>query len=72
MPKRDLSRAVRKPGSETERARRSGRTLHEQAEVDSHSPNRRIRGKGQFALNAQAGKFGKRTRRTSRRRTSRG
>lgn len=44
-------------GSETKRAKRAGRSLHAQAEVDSHSPDKRIRGKGIFALNAQAGKF---------------
>ena len=49
---------VKHPGSETKRAEENGRSLHEQAEVDEHSPNKRIRGKGIFALNAQAHKFG--------------
>lgn len=48
---------VKKPGSETKRAQEHGRSLHEQAEIDSKSPNKRIRGKGIFALNAQEGKF---------------
>ncbi len=48
---------VKKPGSETLRAKKAGRSLHEQAEVDSHSENKRIRGKGVFALNAQRGAF---------------
>lgn len=48
---------VKHPGSETKRAKEHGRSLHAQAEVDSHSPDKRIRGKGVFALNAQAGKF---------------
>lgn len=46
-------------GSETRRAKKAGRSLHAQAEIDSHSPDKRIRGKGIFALNAQAHKFGK-------------
>lgn len=48
---------VKHPGSETRRAQEHGRSLHEQAEVDSHNPNKRIRGKGVFALNAQEHKF---------------
>lgn len=44
-------------GSETRRAKEHGRSLHEQAEVDEHSPDKRIRGKGIFALNAQRGAF---------------
>ena len=48
---------VKKPGSETKRAEEHGRSLHQQAEVDSHSPDKRIRGKGIFALNAQEHKF---------------
>jgi hypothetical protein len=48
---------VRAPGSETERAKRHGRSLHEQEEVDSKSSDPRIRGKGIFGLNAQRGKF---------------
>lgn len=52
---------VRKPGSETERAKRHGRSLHEQAKVDEHSSDPTIRGKGVFALNAQEHKFKPRT-----------
>lgn len=67
---------VKEPGSETRRAEEHGRSLHEQAEVDAKSPDKRIRGKGIFALNAQAGKFkhrvGKKkaTRKSGARRTS--
>jgi len=50
---------IKHPGSETKRAEEHGRSLHEQAEVDAKSPNKHIRGKGQFALNAQAHKIGK-------------
>jgi hypothetical protein len=50
-------RPVKEPGSETKRAQAHGRSLHQQAEIDSHSPDKRIRGKGIFALNAQAHKF---------------
>jgi len=50
---------IKKPGSETKRAQEHGRSLHEQAEIDEHSPNKRIRGKGIFALNAQEHKIGK-------------
>ena len=48
---------VKHPGSETKRAQEHGRSLHEQEEVDSHSPNKRIRGKGIFGLNAARGSF---------------
>ena len=41
-------------GSETKRAEEHGRSLHEQEEIDSQSPDKRIRGKGIFGLNAQA------------------
>lgn len=46
---------VKHPGSETKRAEEHGRSLHEQAEIDSHSPDKHIRGKGTFALAAQRG-----------------
>lgn len=69
---------VKHPGSETKRAHEHGRSLHAQAEVDSHSPDKRIRGKGIFALNAQRGAFKHkaeghskaRIRKTSRRKSS--
>ena len=60
---------VKKPGSETERAKRHGRSLHEQEVMDSHSPDKRIRGKGVFGLNAARGAFKHRT--TKRRSRSR-
>lgn len=44
-------------GSETKRAREHGRSLKAQAEVDKHSANKTIRGKGVFALNAIEHKF---------------
>lgn len=44
-------------GSETRRAKEHGRSLHAQEEIDSHSPNKRIRGKGVFGLNAARGAF---------------
>lgn len=44
-------------GSETKRGREHGLSLHAQAEKDKHSSNKRIRGKGIFALNAQEHKF---------------
>lgn len=50
---------IRHPGSETKRAQEHGRSLHEQAEIDSHSPDKHIRGKGNFALAAQSGKLNK-------------
>lgn len=50
---------IKHPGSETARAKKNGRSLHAQAEVDKHSPNKHIRGKGTFALAAQSGKLGK-------------
>jgi hypothetical protein len=48
---------VKKPGSETRRAKEHGRSLHAQEEIDSHSPDKRIRGKGIFGLNAAKGEF---------------
>ena len=60
---------VKKPGSEIERAKRHGRSLHEQEVTDSHSPDKRIRGKGVFGLNAARGAFKHRT--TKRRSRSR-
>lgn len=69
---------IKHPGSETRRAEKNGRSLHEQAEIDAKSPDKRIRGKGQFALRAQAHKIGKKpsrkaagARRTSKKRTTR-
>ena len=64
-------RPVKKPGSETERARRAGRSLHAQEVHDEHSPDPKIRGKGIFGLNAARGKFRhpSRSRRRSRSRT---
>ena len=59
-------RPVKEPGSETARAKRAGRSLHAQAEKDSHSADKRIRGKGIFAVNVQRGKFKHSTRRRSR------
>jgi len=56
---------IKHPGSETKRAEEHGRSLHEQAEVDSKSPDKHIRGKGQFALNAQVHKIGKKPSRKS-------
>lgn len=47
------SSIIKHPGSETKRAEENGRSVHEQAEVDKHSPNKKIRGKGTFALNAE-------------------
>lgn len=56
---KDPKDVIKHPGSETKRAKRNGRSLHAQAEIDSHSPNKHIRGKGNFALAAQSGKLGK-------------
>lgn len=57
-----------KKGAETTKAKRRGVSLHRQAEKDSHSSDPKVRGRGVFALNAQAGKFksGTRSRRRSR------
>jgi hypothetical protein len=58
-----------KRGAETAKAKRAGRSLHAQAEKDSHSSDPTVRGRGVFALNAQRGKFkhaGKRSTRRSR------
>ena len=50
-----------KKGAETAKAKRRGVSLHQQAEKDSHSSDPKVRGRGVFALNAQAGKFHHRT-----------
>lgn len=60
------SKVIKKPGSETARAKRAGRSVHEQAEVDSHSENKKIRGKGQFALNAEHFRHRRATRKPTR------
>lgn len=64
-PKHEFPRGgwnpVKKPGSETARAKRAGRSLHAQEVHDEHSPNKKIRGKGIFGLNAARGKFHPRT-----------
>ena len=62
---------VKQPGSETRRAQEHGRSLHEQEVVDSHSPDKKIRGKGVFGLNAARGKFKHSGKRKSTRRHSR-
>jgi hypothetical protein len=46
-----------KRGAETAKAKRAGRSLHAQAEKDSHSSDPKVRGRGVFALNSQRGKF---------------
>lgn len=56
-PKHWIQSAVKHPGSETRRAQEHGRSLHAQEEIDSHSPNKRIRGKGLLGLRF-AGKHG--------------
>lgn len=56
-PKKWIQGAVKHPGSETLRAKEHGRSLHEQEEVDSHSKNKHIRGKGLLGLRF-AGKHG--------------
>lgn len=45
-----IGKVIKHPGSETRRAEENGRTVHEQAEIDKHSPDKRIRGKGTMAL----------------------
>ena len=57
---------IKHPGSETRRAKENGRSLHEQAEIDSHSPDKHIRGKGNFAIAAQSGKLSKAKKRDKR------
>jgi hypothetical protein len=46
-----------KKGAETAKAKRHGVSLRQQAEKDAHSSDPKVRGRGVFALNAQAGKF---------------
>lgn len=53
------SEVIKHPGSETRRAKEHGRSLHKQAEIDAHSSDKHIRGKGTFALAAESGKLGK-------------
>lgn len=48
--KRWIQRAVKRPGALTAAAERSGRSVLEQARVESHSPDKRIAARGRLAL----------------------
>lgn len=50
-----ISKAVRHPGRETERAKRNGISVHEQLERDSHSKDPSLRGAGNLGLRFEKG-----------------
>lgn len=57
---------VKRPGSLTRMAKKSGRSVHAEAEKLAHTPGasaeaKKMRGKGIFALNAEAHRFKPRT-----------
>lgn len=45
-----ISKAIKHPGRETERAKHNGISTHEQMERDSHSPNKSLRSAGNLGL----------------------
>lgn len=45
-----ISKAIKHPGIEKERAKESGVSTHEQLERDSHSSNPTLRGRGTLGL----------------------
>jgi hypothetical protein len=50
MAKKWIGKAIKRPGRETERAKRSGVSTHEQMEQDSHSSNASLRAAGNLGL----------------------
>lgn len=45
-----IKKAIKRPGRETERAKESGRSVHEQMEADAKSKDKSVRGAGQLGL----------------------
>lgn len=45
-----IAKAIKHPGRETKRAQENGRSVHEQMEVDSKSPDPSVRGAGALGL----------------------
>lgn len=61
---RNPGSVIKRPGAETERAKKNGRSLHAQAEIDAHRTgttkrDKRIRSEGAFALASQRGSLQK-------------
>lgn len=50
-----IKSAIKHPGRETERAKESGRSVHEQMEHDSKSSNPSLRGAGNLGLRLTGG-----------------
>lgn len=50
-----ISKAVKHPGIEKERAKEHGVSTHEQLEKDSHSSNPTLRGRGNLGLRFEKG-----------------
>jgi hypothetical protein len=59
MAKKWISKAIRHPGRETERAKRNGISVHEQMVRDSHSSNPSLRAAGNLGLRLSAMRHGK-------------
>lgn len=45
-----ITSAIKRPGRETERAKRNGVSVHEQMVKDSHSPDKSVAGAGRLGL----------------------
>lgn len=50
MAKHWISKAIKHPGRETERAKANGVTTHQQEVKDSHSKDKSVRGAGSLGL----------------------
>jgi hypothetical protein len=50
-----IGKAIKHPGVEKARARRAGRSTHAQLEVDAHSKNPTLRGRGNLGLRFERG-----------------
>lgn len=49
-----ISKAIKRPGRETERAKRNGISVHEQMVRDSHSSNKSLAAAGRLGLRLSA------------------
>jgi|GEM_PF-2448464 hypothetical protein len=54
MAKKWISKAIKRPGREKERAREHGISVHEQMERDAHSKNPSLRAAGNLGLRLSA------------------
>jgi hypothetical protein len=52
---RFIQKAIKHPGILTEAAKRHGVSVHQEAEKESHSENKKLRGRGALALRFEKG-----------------